>query len=71
MEKIFECQDHIKACKVKLTALEFTNYANLWWKNVKAQRRHEGEEPVTTWRQMKRLMEKVFVPQYYKQELLY
>ena len=35
---------------------------------MKAQRRCEGEEPVTTWHLMKRLMEKRFVPQYYKQE---
>ena len=37
VEKIFECQDYTKANKVKLVALEFTDYANLWWENVKAQ----------------------------------
>ena len=69
VEKIFECQDHTEASKVKLVALDFTNYANLWLENMKAQKRHKGEEPVTTWHLMKRLMEKRFVPQYYKQEL--
>ena len=34
-----------------------------------AQRRREREEPVTPWWLMKRLKEKRFVPQYYKQEL--
>ena len=38
VEKIFECQDHTEANKVKLAALEFNNYANLWWENV----RHKG-----------------------------
>ena len=69
VEKIFKCQDHTKASKVKLAALEFTDYANLWWENVKSQKRRKGEKPVTTWHLMKRLIEKRFVPQYYKQEL--
>ena len=69
VEKIFECQNYTEARKVKLAALEFTDYANLWWENVKAQRRREGEENVATWRLMKRLMERRFAPKYYKQEL--
>ena len=69
VEKVFEHQKYAKAKKVKLTTLEFTDYANLWWENLKAQRRHEGENLVSTWRLMKRLIEKRFVPQYYKQEL--
>ena len=69
VEKIFECQNYTEARKVKLAALEFTDYANLWWENVKAQRRCEGEENVATWRLMKRLKERRFVPRYYKQEL--
>ena len=36
VEKIFKGQDHTKASKVKLATLEFTDYANLWWENVKA-----------------------------------
>ena len=48
VEKIFEFQDDTETSKVKLVALEFTDYANLWWENVKAQRRREGEEPMTT-----------------------
>ena len=63
VEKIFECQDHTEASKVKVVAFKFTDYANLWWDNGKAQRRREGEEPVTTWRLIKRLIEKRFVPQ--------
>ena len=36
VEKIFECQDYTEASKVKLVTLEFIDYANLWWENVKA-----------------------------------
>ena len=62
VEKIIEYQDHSEASKVKLAALEFIDYANMCWENVKAQRRCEGEEPMTTWCLIKRLMEKWFFP---------
>ena len=52
-----------------MAALEFTDYALLWWENLKIQRRREGEEESTTWAAMKRVMKKRFVPDYYKQEL--
>ena len=52
-----------------MAALEFTDYALLWWENVKIQRRRDGEEEITTWATMKRVMKKRFVPDYYKQEL--
>ena len=42
VEKIFEYYDYTDAQKCKLAALEFTDYANLWWENVKAQRRRDG-----------------------------
>ncbi|XP_073112245.1 uncharacterized protein [Elaeis guineensis] len=35
----------------------------------RTQRRRDGEEEIRNWRLMKRIMEKRFVPQYYKQEL--
>jgi len=45
------------------------NYALLWWENLKIQRRRDGEEEITTWATMKRVMKKRFVPHYYKHEL--
>ena len=36
---------------------------------LKDQRRRDGEEEITMWATMKRVMEKRFVPNYYKQEL--
>ena len=49
----------------KVAAIEFTDYALLWWENLKIQRRRDGEEEITTWATMKRVMKKRFVPDYY------
>ena len=46
VEKVFKCQDYFEVKKYKLAALEFTDYANLWWENMKAQHRRDGEEEI-------------------------
>ncbi|KAF2310507.1 hypothetical protein GH714_013243 [Hevea brasiliensis] len=51
-------EEYSKAKKCKLTAIEFVDYANLWWENVKAQRCGDGLDDIQTWREMKRIMEK-------------
>ena len=69
MGKVFEYQEYSEVRKYKLTALEFTDYVNLWRENLKAQHRRDGEEVIRSWRVMKRVMKKCFVPEYYRQEL--
>jgi len=69
VEMVFEWYEYFEERKCKVAALEFTNYALLWWENLKIQRRRDGEEEITTWAIMKRVMKKRFVPNYYKQEL--
>ena len=69
VERVFDWHEYPEAKKCKVAALEFTDYALLWWENLKAQRRRDDEEEVTSWPLMKRLMKKRFVPDYYKQEL--
>ena len=69
VKKVFEWYEYSKERKCKVAALEFTDYAFLWWENLKIQRRRDGEEEITMWATMKRVMEKRFVPNYYKQEL--
>ena len=69
VEKVFKCYEYTEDRKCKLAALEFIDYANLWWENLKAQRMRDGEREVQSWRLMKRLMQKRFVPKYYKHEL--
>ena len=66
---MFEWYEYSEERKCKVAALEFTDYALLWWENLKIQRRRDGEEEITTWATMKRVMKKRFVPDYYKQEL--
>ncbi|KAF2321261.1 hypothetical protein GH714_037880 [Hevea brasiliensis] len=46
VDKIFEYQEYSKAKKCKLTAIEFVDYANLWWENIKAQRCRDGLDDV-------------------------
>jgi predicted ATPase len=69
VEKVFEWYEYSEERKCKVVALEFTDCAFLWWENLKIQRRRDGEEEITTWATMKRVMKKRFVPDYYKQEL--
>ncbi|XP_057994322.1 uncharacterized protein LOC131174583 [Hevea brasiliensis] len=42
VDKIFEYQEYSEAKKCKLAAIEFVDYANLWWVNIKAQRCRDG-----------------------------
>jgi predicted ATPase len=65
VEKVFEWYEYSEERKCKVAALEFTDYALLWWENLKIQRRRDGEEEITTRATMKRVMKKRFVPDYY------
>ncbi|PKI51804.1 hypothetical protein CRG98_027804 [Punica granatum] len=69
VDKVFEYYEYSEAQKCQLAALEFTDYANLWWENIKAQRRKDREDMIRSWREMKCIMHRRFVPEYYKQDL--
>ena len=56
--------------KVQLAALEFQNFAMLWWDNIVKERRFNGEKPVYTWIEMKALMRARFIPAHHSRELL-
>ena len=70
VEHVFECYNYSEQKKVRLTALEFIDYALLWWDQLLLSRRRTGEGPVTTWAEMKRIMRKRFVPSHYHREML-
>ncbi|XP_040953670.1 uncharacterized protein, partial [Gossypium hirsutum] len=55
--------------KVKLAAIEFSDYAIIWWDQLTLSRRRNGERPVSTWAEMKAIMRKRFIPAYYHREL--
>ena len=42
----------------------------LWWKNVLASKRRNGKCDVITWAEMKGILQRWFVPEYYNQDLL-
>lgn len=61
----FECQNYTEEKKVKLVAIEFSEYAVNWWKQIMHKIRHTGMAPVTSWYEMKTLMKAIFVPSHY------
>jgi hypothetical protein len=62
MEMVFDCHSYLEIKKVKLAAIEFTDYAIVWWDQLLINRRRNREPPVDTWEEMKMLMRKRFVP---------
>ena len=69
VERVFECHNYTEEKKVKLAAVEFTDYASVWWDQFTTTRRRSGEGHVVTWFDMKTIMRKRFVPQHYYREL--
>ena len=56
MELVFDCHNYSELKKVKLAAIEFTDYAIVWWDQLCINRRRNGERPIETWDEMKRVM---------------
>ncbi|XP_025012155.2 uncharacterized protein LOC112533908 [Ricinus communis] len=69
VELIFECHNFSEEKKVKLAAVEFSDYAIIWWDQYCKERRRNGERPIESWREMKQIMRKRFVPSHYYKEL--
>ena len=69
VEMIFACHNYSEEKKVRLAAVEFSDYALVWWDELLKSRRRNGEYPIETWDEMKQVMKKRFVPSYYYREL--
>ncbi|KAL4302946.1 hypothetical protein GQ457_10G011940 [Hibiscus cannabinus] len=69
IEHIFECHNYSELKKVKLTAIEFVDYALIWWDQLTSSRRRNGERPISTWNEMKAIMRRRFIPTHYHREL--
>ncbi|XP_043809768.1 uncharacterized protein LOC122723079 [Manihot esculenta] len=69
VEMVFNCQNYSDDKKVKLAALEFSDYALIWWDELVKSRRRNGELPIASWDEMKRIMRKKYVPTYYHRDL--
>ncbi|XP_031393015.1 uncharacterized protein LOC116204832, partial [Punica granatum] len=69
VEFVFDCYSYSELKKVKLAAIEFSDYAIVWWDQLMINRRRNREPPIDTWEEMKRVMRKRFVPSYYYRKL--
>ena len=65
----FYCYNYSENKKVKLAAMEFSDYAIVWWDQLVLNKRRNREPVVETWKEMKNVMRKRFVPTYYYREL--
>ncbi|RDY10236.1 hypothetical protein CR513_05281, partial [Mucuna pruriens] len=62
VEHVFDCHNYLEEKKVKLAVVEFTNYASIWWDQFVINRRRNGERLIRTWKDMKSIMRRRFVP---------
>ena len=69
IELVFDCHIYSVNKKFKIAAIEFFDYAMIWWDQVTTSRRRTGETPITTWAEMKAAMRRRFIPSYYHREL--
>ncbi|KAH9724616.1 hypothetical protein KPL70_007553 [Citrus sinensis] len=69
VELVFDCHNYFEEKKVKLSAVEFTDYAIIWWDQLVLSRRKNRERPISTWEDMKAIMRRRFVPSHYYREL--
>ncbi|XP_019184978.1 PREDICTED: uncharacterized protein LOC109179930 [Ipomoea nil] len=69
VERVFDCHNYSERKKVKFVALEFTDYATLWWDKLVLTRRRSGDRPIESWREMKIAMRKKYIPTWYYREL--
>ncbi|XP_031398476.1 uncharacterized protein LOC116209052 [Punica granatum] len=64
VELVFDCHNYSEEKKVKLAAVEFTDYAIVWWDKLVKERRRNHERPIETWEEMKTVMRRRFVPSF-------
>nr|XP_016511489.1 PREDICTED: uncharacterized protein LOC107828385 [Nicotiana tabacum] len=69
VEAIFDCHNYSEGKNVKLAIVEFSNYAAIWWKKLTMDKLQEGQAPIATWVEMKRVMRKRFIPSHFQREL--
>ncbi|KAL4297901.1 hypothetical protein GQ457_12G010870 [Hibiscus cannabinus] len=69
IEHIFECHNYFELKKVKLAAIEFVDYALIWWDQLTSSRRRNGDRLISTWNEMKAIMRRRFIPTHYHWEL--
>jgi hypothetical protein len=56
VDKIFRKHNYSKEKKMTMTALEFDDYALIWWEQLRCDRENAGQDEVRSWAEMKREM---------------
>jgi len=69
IERLFACHNYTKDKKMKVVAIEFTDYAFIWWNQLQRERARYEEPLVDSREEMKRLMKRRFVPSHYQRNL--
>ncbi|KAJ4710348.1 Mutant gag-pol polyprotein [Melia azedarach] len=69
VKHIFDCHNYSEEKKVKLAAIEFTDYASIWWDQLVINRHRNGVRPIRSWEEMKLVMHKRFTPSHYYRDL--
>ena len=66
---VFACQNYTEEEKVKLAVIEFTEYAIVWWDQLKLSRRRSRLPKINTWTKLKGMMRTHFLPGHYYRDL--
>ena len=69
MENVFDCGNFEEEQKVRLAASEFSHYALIWWHKLQRERQRDGDPPVDTWEELRRLMRRRYVPASYQRDM--
>ena len=69
VEHVFDYHNYSDEKKLKLSTIEFTNYALIWWDQLVFIRHRNKERPIDTWEEMKAIMRRRFIPSHYYREL--
>ena len=69
VKMVFDCHYYSEEKKIKPVALEFTDYAIIWWDQLVTTWRRNQESPIMAWNEMKVVMRKIFIPNHYYRDL--
>jgi polyribonucleotide nucleotidyltransferase len=69
VDKIFRLHNYSEEKKMAMVALEFDDYALIWWEQMLNDREEAGQGTVRTWAEMKREMRARFVPRHHRCDL--
>lgn len=69
IELVFDSHKFSEEKKVKLAVIKFTDYVIIWSDQLVTNRRKNLEKPVETWRELKAILRRKFVPSHYYRDL--